>query len=433
MTLGTCSQLHFVCPLNIQPHRALIISGRPRPGSWHCITALREEIKSTSPNSSMKQSQGLRNLPPNVQAKLNLLCVPLLWGTFGPALKFVYSANSPPSANDLTVLRSGLAALLYIPVLLRSNKQADKDGAGEVGAGSQGEPAPPGGDPALMGKTPSESHQGGQLAAAGLELALWSTLGSLAQTWGLGLTSAVRASFLIQTCSVLVPAMASLGGQHVSPRIWVSCLLAFAGVLVMSASQSAEVSMDASAPLVASWAGLGLGDLAVLLGAVFYSLYTVRLGIHAGRLPATQLTAAKLICAAGIALALLVAQFASASWVGINAAEELPALSTGSITGLSLPSWASEPHVWLGILWLALGPTALADLLETRGQRLVSAPEAQIIYTTQPIWASLISILFLGEQLGPQMFLGGLAIVAGGYVASLDSDGKHAKAAGKED
>ena len=44
-------------------------------------------------------------LSPDLQARVYLLLVPFLWGTYGPALRFIYSQPHAPSASIITLSR----------------------------------------------------------------------------------------------------------------------------------------------------------------------------------------------------------------------------------------------------------------------------------------------------------------------------------------
>ncbi len=52
------------------------------------------------------------------------------------------------------------------------------------------------------------------------------------QTLGLQLTSATRASFLIQATVMLTPLLSTLAGYRPGPRVWAACGLALAGTLL---------------------------------------------------------------------------------------------------------------------------------------------------------------------------------------------------------
>jgi len=44
----------------------------------------------------------------DVKARLYLLLVPFMWGSYGPALRFIYSQPLAPSASIITLSRKGM-------------------------------------------------------------------------------------------------------------------------------------------------------------------------------------------------------------------------------------------------------------------------------------------------------------------------------------
>ena len=62
---------------------------------------------------------------------------------------------------------------------------------------------------------------------------------------------------------------------------------------------------------------------------------------------------------------------------------------------------------------------AFACPLLPQGQRHVQPAEAQVIFSSKPLWAaSLAWVLLGGEELGPLTWAGGAALAAAGLVAS---------------
>jgi DME family drug/metabolite transporter len=78
---------------------------------------------------------------------------------------------------------------------------------------------------------------------------------------------------------------------------------------------------------------------------------------------------------------------------------------------------------WLAVLYLGLVPTALAYPLYFIGLRAVPATVASIITLVEPLTATLLAALFLGERLTPAglagavLLLGSLAILSIGKIA----------------
>lgn len=94
-----------------------------------------------------------------------------------------------------------------------------------------------------------------------------------------------------------------------------------------------------------------VGDGFILAAAAFYSMATVRLGLHARRLPTMQLAAYKSVVLAGISGVWLLGTAAALSF------------EDGSL----LPLWPGYQNAWAwGLLaFSAVGPGALAAVLQT--------------------------------------------------------------------
>ena len=54
-----------------------------------------------------------------------------------------------------------------------------------------------------------------------------------------------------------------------------------------------------------------------------------------------------------------------------------------------------------------------------QGQASVPAAQAQVIYSSMPLWsAGIASVVLTNEMLGPLGWVGGLAIIAAGLIAA---------------
>lgn len=328
-----------------------------------------------------------------------LLAVPVLWATYNPALRFIYDSPTSPSPAELTSVRMLAATVPFTPVFLSiardaasytkstmtTDRVADDDGDGESRGGR---------DVRL-------------LLRAGAELGALNFLGTACQAWGLEQTTATRAGFLLSTINVAVPvfAAAGLGGAGAPPvtrPAWAACALALVGVLITDAP---NVSFDASLVGVGG-DGFNGGDLGVLLGAACYAVFTVRLGKWAREydgpedLAAVKLAVMFACCCAWV----LVDQVAYGSGVG----GEWP---NGGPWGSVLWAGGFDAGVWAAVVYSAVGPGALANLLQMKGQRIVPAAEAQVIFATTPVFNAGISVAFLGEAAGGHTLLGGAVIV----------------------
>lgn len=166
-------------------------------------------------------------LPSPSAGRILLLCVAVLWGSYSPALKIAFSGAQAPDPATLTFLKNMIsAAALHFLAALPFIKKASAVGAGSGHSG--GKSTKPAARAGAAGKAkPGRGLAGPGLASllnwtasspllAGLELGLWTFCGGALQAVGIGLTTASRAGFLIQTISVMVPLIAALGGESVT-------------------------------------------------------------------------------------------------------------------------------------------------------------------------------------------------------------------------
>lgn len=205
-----------------------------------------------------------------------------------------------------------------------------------------------------------------RLLLNGVELGFWLCAGYATQTIGLQYTSASQSAFITVLNVIIVPLLAAALGQRVRWPVWVAAALAIVGVGLLTGGIS----------------HLNVGDGWTLLCALTYAIYVLRLGHCAGRHRLLPLTAAQLW---GVVLFALL-------WAGY-----------------ARPSFSHVP--WLLLLYLGLATTALTTLLQTWGQRWVSAPEAAIIYSLEPVWAAGFAFAILNERLGAVGLSGAALIV----------------------
>lgn len=204
----------------------------------------------------------------------------------------------------------------------------------------------------------------------GLLLGLWLIAGYGTQTLALSTTSANRAAFITALSVVLVPLWQALvARRRLGGALWGAAGLAVAGLALLS------------------WEGgqMVVGDAWALACAVSY----------AGFILALERTAR-----AHAALPFTLVQVGAVSL-----------LALGWLLAAGAPLWPSAGS-WGALIYLGLAATAVTTLLQTLGQRWVSAAEAAIIYALEPVSAAIFSYVLIGELVGPRGFVGGAMVVA---------------------
>lgn len=197
------------------------------------------------------------------------------------------------------------------------------------------------------------------------------------ETFGLAATKASNAAFLISICVVLTP-FAEWALLRVRPRA--IDLIAAAASLLGAFLLTAGVELS-----------LSLGDALILAAAL---LRAVMVALTKKR------TAGKTIDT----LSLTAIQTGT---VGIGCLMLAWCASPGG-----LPPLPRDPHFWYATLYLVVFCTIFAFFVQNYAVRQRSPTRVALLMGTEPVFGALFAVVWLGEQLPPMVWLGGLLIVA---------------------
>ncbi len=223
-------------------------------------------------------------------------------------------------------------------------------------------------------------------AAAGVLL----SFGYELQTAGLARTTPSKSAFLTGLVVVLVPLLSALPGIR-APGIprphalsFAGALVAFAGLVLLTSRPGAGRSL---------LAGMGTGEWLTLGCALAFAFHLLLLARAAGTVDARVLGTLQVAVAAVVMLFLL-------------PLEHHPFL-----------------HPTPTVLW-ALGitsvfATAAAFTIQSWAQGHVPPTHTALIFTLEPVFAGLASLVFLGEHLGPRGLAGAALILGGIALAEL--------------
>jgi len=224
---------------------------------------------------------------------------------------------------------------------------------------------------------------------AGAELGLWKTLGTTANIYGLSMTSSDHGAFLIQLTTLIVPVVQGLSGVPIPSRIWTAICFALSGVYMFTQD-----------PTQSDCSSLN-GDLLCALAAVFYASYDLRLFKFGKQVSTDALITTKMVTQSFLSIGLLLL---------LGRQETFDFISQASYHDLEL--------VGLVSLWSGLAVNCLAPFLQVSGQQAVGPARAQILYASQPLWASIMGFFFLNEQFGYEGILGGTAFLSAMFLAA---------------
>ena len=233
---------------------------------------------------------------------------------------------------------------------------------------------------------------------AGLELGLWKFMGTTLNLYGLSLTTASHGAFLIQLTTLIVPIVQGIQGVPIPKRVQASVVLALAGVVSFTTASTGAVNVSGgSGPL---------GDLLCVGAATFYATYDLRLFYWGKQVLARQLITGKIAVQAMLSIGLLLAT-----------SDKLQESLQYIAQILSTDSWL--PFVAV-TLWSGVAVNAIAPYLQVGGQQAVGPTRCQTIYASQPLWASIASLVFLPDEPKPgvQAILGATAFLSALFLAA---------------
>ncbi|QKQ76431.1 DMT family transporter [Nostoc sp. TCL240-02] len=189
------------------------------------------------------------------------------------------------------------------------------------------------------------------------------------ETIALKTIPANRAAFIGSLNALIVPLLAWLSGQRVPLRTFLAAGVAVIGIGVMF------------------WEGgeLGIGDLLMFVDAFVYAGYIIFLDRVASRHPTLTLTSVQLLFIAVLGLL----------WNNTQILNQFEVI---------------HQH-WGVIVYLGLLATAAVIWLQTLAQQWVSAGETALLYTLEPLFATIFSFWLLGEHLGIRGLIGAILVL----------------------
>ncbi len=222
-------------------------------------------------------------------------------------------------------------------------------------------------------------------AAAGLFLGL----GYQFQTAGLTRTTPTKSAFITGLVVVLVPLLGAIPGVHppqMQPTRWngfAGALLAFAGLILLTTPPHSAALLS----------GIGIGELLTLGCAFAFAGHLLTIARVASTLDARRLGAIQVGAAACLMLV------------------TLPLDSRPVLHWNATVVWA--------LLITSLIATAAAFTIQSWAQKHISATHAALIFTLEPVFAWLTSLLFLHERLSIRSLEGAGLILVGILLSEL--------------
>jgi drug/metabolite transporter (DMT)-like permease len=215
---------------------------------------------------------------------------------------------------------------------------------------------------------------------AGAALGLFMFGGYAFQTAGLQYTTPAKSGFVTGSSVVMVPPLLALfWRRRLAPPAYVGALAAVAGLYFLTVP-------------AAGLAHLNRGDLLTFVAAALYAIHIILVSEYSRRHSVAALSVLQ-VAACGLLAWLTAATAAAFGWQQTRFA------------------WRWE--LLVGIAICAVFATAAAFAIQLWAQRYTSPSHAAILFTLEPVFASMTSYIVIGERLTPRSILGAAFVLAG--------------------
>jgi drug/metabolite transporter (DMT)-like permease len=220
--------------------------------------------------------------------------------------------------------------------------------------------------------------------------------------WGLSLAPAIDGSIIVPVLTPVLTTIAMLlaGRETASTLRIVGLVLGVGGAAVFF------IGIGGGGGLTG---GRLAGDFVYLIAAACWAGYSIASKkVLSGMEPLRATTYAT--CIGALALALIAT----------------PSLSKADWSAVGGSTWAN-------VVFLAIGPAAIAYLFYYRGLRSVSPVSATITLFSVPVFGTISSVLLLGESFTVVQLIGALITVAGALLAVIQTPSSRARSIGTSD
>lgn len=297
-------------------------------------------------------------------AELMLLLVAAVWGS---SYAFAKQATQQLPVLEFLALRFGLTFVLLLPAL----------------------------KPLFTGQVPGRGRHAlrvGGLLGANL-LAVF-----VCETFGVSLTTASNAAFLISLCVAFTPLVEWwMFGQRPANRLFWAAGLSVLGAALLSLTSATE-------------AAVGWGDALMLLAAVLRAVMVcltrrlTRQDAGPGQIAQTSLPALTVTALQAGVVALGAGALASAGHI---------------VHGQPWPALPAEAAFWWPMAFLVLFCTVFAFFAQNYAAARTSPSRVSLLMGSEPVFGALFAVYWLGEVVSGWGWLGGLLIVVAAWWVTM--------------
>jgi drug/metabolite transporter (DMT)-like permease len=285
-----------------------------------------------------------------------LLFTTVIWGGTFAIIKTALGSISPMMFLSF---RFTIAAILFIPFVFGRLKRLD-----------------------------SSSIKGG------LILGLLYFGGFAAQTLGLNYTSATKSAFITGTFVIFTPIFQIIIERRPPSKGNIMGIILVAGGLIFLSSRGTHL-LDIIHELGTNF---NTGDYLTLICAIFYSLYIVYLDIVSKKIDNLSLVFMQ---------------------IAVTAIGAITGTIIFQASGIEISRFILNKDVIFAVIYTSLLATILTTTLQTKFQKYTTPTKAGIIFSFEPIFASLVAFFLLSEKISNFGFIGCIFIFCGLLISEI--------------
>lgn len=285
-----------------------------------------------------------------------LLFTTLIWGGTFAIIKTALGSISPMM---FLTLRFSLAAIIFLPFVFVRLKKLDV-----------------------------ESIRGG------LILGLLYFGGFATQTLGLNYTSATKSAFITGTFVIFTPIFQIIIEKKLPGKGNIIGIILVAGGLLFLSSRGTHF-LDVIHQLGTNF---NVGDYLTLLCAVFYSLYIVYLDIVSKKIDNLSLVFMQ---------------------ISVTAVGAITGAILFQVSGIEICRFIINKDVIIAVIYTSILATILTTTLQTKFQKYTTPSKAGIIFSFEPIFASVVAFFLLSEKISNFGLIGCIFIFCGLLISEI--------------
>lgn len=225
-------------------------------------------------------------------------------------------------------------------------------------------------------------------------LGLFLFVGFVVQTIGLKYTTATKSALITGTFVVFTPLLqVFVEKKPIKTGSIIGVILVFAGLIFLSSGESNLIELFKSIG-----SDFNIGDFLTLICAIFFAGYIVYLDVISDKTDFNHVVWIQIV------VTLIGSFFLMFSFNQI---------------GIEKIKVELNSQVILTILYTSIFATIITTFLQTKYQKYTTPTRAAIIFTSEPLIASILAYLILNETIGIFGLIGGALIIIGVLTSEL--------------